>query len=79
MNDLFDPKQDDSINRSSARQNGIRPVARTSPTDAQTSDNCGPGSFNSVHSSLGEQRFAMIAAYSFVILLALGYVPGLTF
>jgi len=60
-----------------ASRNGIRPVARVSPADAQTSDTHGPGSFNPIRAAFGEQSFAMIAAYSLVILVALGYVPGL--
>lgn len=77
MRNNLDQHQDNSINRSLAQRNGIRPVARVTPTDSYESEQLGPGPFNFIQSVLGEQHFAMIAAYSVVILGALGYVPGL--
>jgi len=77
MNELFD-QQNEAVNlRSSARRNGIRPVPRISPADHQPSDNHGAGPFDFVQAAWREQGFAMIAAYSLAILVALGYVPGL--
>lgn len=77
MNKLFDHPKNDVKNRLLARQNGIRPVPRATPADHQPSDTRGAGPFDFVQSVGREHSFVAIAAYSLVILVALGYVPGL--
>lgn len=77
MSDLVNPQDEISVNKSLTPPNGMRPVARVTPADSQQSDTTGPGHFDVFQYVLGDQSFAMIATYSLVILVALGYVPGL--